>query len=126
MSLYKLVFSQKYNGIFSKQNIVVDAYDEKEAEHKARDVLIFQDISINRFKWKLEEIKEIKKTLKKPEIPCTKDCPRRNAECHTYCPDWLTYQEEYKKYRKILFKTSDKNRQINDYERCVSDRKKKK
>lgn len=28
---------------------------------------------------------------KRPKSPCTKNCPRRNGECHSTCPDYATF-----------------------------------
>lgn len=41
--------------------------------------------------------------MNKPMHPCTKDCPHRNAYCHTKsttCEKWKKYSEEYDLYRK--------------------------
>lgn len=29
------------------------------------------------------------------ESPCTADCPRRSAECHAQCEEYLAYEREH-------------------------------
>lgn len=34
--------------------------------------------------------------------PCTKECPRRNEDCHAACKDYLDWCNENEEYRKKL------------------------
>ena len=45
------------------------------------------------------------------KCPCTKDCPRRSAECHSVCPEWLAYEQE----RNQQYKERYANKLLSNY-----------
>ena len=36
----------------------------------------------------------------KPKSPCKRDCPYRDAMCHTWCFEYGTYEHAMKQYRE--------------------------
>lgn len=35
-----------------------------------------------------------------PKAPCGKVCPKRTAECHATCPEWLIYEKKREAFRQ--------------------------
>jgi len=39
-------------------------------------------------------------TIKKPDIPCSKGCKERNADCHINCIKYIAYRKALDNYNK--------------------------
>ncbi len=55
--------------------------------------------------------------MDRPKQPCKKDCPRRSAECHVICEDWLKYEKERNENYLLKGKELELIRIANDIER---------
>lgn len=51
--------------------------------------------------------------MKRP--PCKPDCPKRNAECHSTCPEYKTFREEKDIENDKILEKKLSNRSYNEY-----------
>jgi len=49
--------------------------------------------------------------------PCQKNCPNRNAECHTKCEKWLVYEKARNAEYERIGKEKSKDRVQDEMER---------
>lgn len=45
--------------------------------------------------------------MKKSDIPCTSDCPKRSPTCHTNCPDYFKFRSKVKLENAKVKKVKD-------------------
>lgn len=46
----------------------------------------------------------------KPESPCTKDCPRRSATCHSECQEYKDFERAQELFRNETYEAKEMNR----------------
>jgi hypothetical protein len=54
--------------------------------------------------------------------PCTKDCERRKANCHSVCPDGIAYEEYIRERNKKIREAKAKDKPFGDYKRNERDK----
>lgn len=49
-----------------------------------------------------------------PKSPCYK-CERRSINCHSNCDEYIDFRVDMDEYNKMVYKTKEKNRVMEDY-----------
>ena len=50
----------------------------------------------------------------KPKSPCTKDCPRRSAACHSECQEYKDFERAQELFRNEIYEAKEMNRKMSE------------
>ena len=58
----------------------------------------------------------------KPKNPCSKDCHRRSATCHSECQQYKDFEKHQEQYRNEVFETKQMQQKIKEHRQRLFDK----
>ena len=50
----------------------------------------------------------------KPKSPCSKDCSRRSATCHSECQEYKDFERAQEQFRNETYEAKEMNRKLSE------------